>query len=67
MQSNRTEIIYKKTHLAKQMERLIFFERQKYEHPEMELLLCGDTCPILESPGGGFLDGEGGLDEEILE
>ena len=32
-----------------------------YHSPEIEVLYCGADAPLLDSPGAGFNDDEGGL------
>lgn len=41
--------------------------RGGYLSPEIEVLLCSESAPLLDSPGGGFGGDEGGLEEEDLD
>ena len=43
------------------------FIKKSYEHPEMEMLLCDNTSPLLDSPTAGFGGDEGGLEIDDLD
>ena len=45
----------------------MFFKERKYRRPEMEMLLCDNTSPLLDSPRAGFGGDEGGLEIDDLD